>query len=190
MINTDQLPVLPGEILQMDPFQAKVKESLDFFDIYNYHAPDIDISKSMYHRWTQPKDADFIISNIFGEIGWIEVKNISDKKFYVAATDARQWEKMRRFDEKFGTAFYLVNFKLLDKAFFFHPTWDFIKETGQFDPNANLQYAIEWTIRQSHGHFGKIHTSRILNLMKIPYFQRPTKLAVELHQETPTQESH
>ena len=158
-------------------FQKLVKYSLDYWSVYNYHSPDFNIAKSEHHRFTPLRDADFIICNMFGEIGWIEVKETSSPKFYVnsSGSNSRQWTRGLELGKQFLTFYYIINFRELDKPFWFCPEW--IAEIKQFDPIQNAQYEIPYHHYQTEGAFHQKKSHKVLNLPAVmPFFQHPIKL--------------
>ena len=154
----------------MEKFQQLVRNSLNHYGYYNKHEVDFNIKGSATHFFTLTKDADFIISNTFGEIGWIEVKSLSGAKFYVSNQPRHQWARALQLWDQHGTYYYIVHFKDYETSYWFTP--DFVeKKGGQFDPREHVGHRMDILRIPKEGAFGKKTTFPILNLNVIPFFQ-------------------
>ena len=158
----------------VERFQNEVRKALDYFHLYNYHAPDLNIRGSNMHTWTLTKDADFIVANQYGRIGWIEVKNMTGPRFYVSQTRQNQWSRACELHEKFGTYYYIVNFKDYETAYWFTPS---LVLNGRFDPIQHKENVIVLKHVPVKGPSGQTYSRHALNLLMLPFFQHPNGLA-------------
>lgn len=155
----------------MEKAQRFVRDSLNHFGYYNKHEVDFNIKGSQTHTFTMPKDADFIVANIYGEIGWIEVKATSGYKFYVSNQPRHQWARALQLGEKHGTYYYIVHFKDYETYYWFTPM--FVQDAGGiFDPREHPDNRIMILKITREGTFHKKTSSLFLNLHSLPFFQK------------------
>jgi len=155
----------------MEIFQQRVKESLQFLRIYNYHPVDWNANYITQH-WSNPKDADFIVCNYFGQIGWIEAKNTSDKRFYASKLEKPWWERAKDLQIKYKSFYFVVNFTTYQKAYWLTPA-DLLPQES-FDPQIYSYREIPLIYQESAGYFGKKSRRSYLNLLVIPLFSHAT----------------
>lgn len=157
----------------MESFQEAVSYALSHFNIYNFHPPDMNISDArQVFKFTVTKPADFIISNAFGLMGFLEIKNISSPKFYVKSNED-QFARARNLCEQFGTYYYIVNFQRLSQVHYFRPSE--IRDVLNYDPLLYPERQINWIVHERRGYFGAKKIQKVLNVLRLPYFVHRTR---------------